>query len=66
VDKALSVNGETYYRVEVGCKEGVHPFSPDLPNPPVIRKCPKSKNWFLSKRTFQPNPIESHITSVLK
>lgn len=37
------------YRIEIGCKEGVLPFGPDLPNPPLLTTSDKCRRWLLSK-----------------
>lgn len=55
------------YRIEIGCKEGVLPFGPDLPNPPLLTTSDKCRRWLLSKRmlSLSLSPLASpHCTTL--
>uniref|UniRef100_UPI00398E934F rap1 GTPase-activating protein 2a isoform X2 n=1 Tax=Pristiophorus japonicus TaxID=55135 RepID=UPI00398E934F len=40
---------KTTYKVSVTAREGVHPFGPPLPSPPVFRKGPEFREFLLTK-----------------
>jgi len=52
---------DTYYRVEVVCKDVLpRPFRPLLPSPAIFKKDATFRIFLLTKRTWQPEKERLH------